>query len=191
MALPSAWVESLFARLQTRYGVAFSQQYDGIGIEAVKADWAHTLDGVSGEALHYALDRLPSERAPNVMQFRDLARCYTPPDRAALPPPLAHQDDDVRRRIEHHRARVRAGIDALNARNAMTHDDGVTRITPAESLYMRLRDAEARNGGLTQPQRAQIEAMRERGLLSRFFPEDDAAMHVHDGGIEVIEGGYE
>lgn len=171
MAIPDAWINALFARLQTRYGVSFSQQYDGIGIEAVKADWAHTLDGVSGDAIHYALDRLPSDRAPNVMQFRDLARGYTPPDCAALPPP-AHPDEDARRRIEQHRARVRAGIEALKARSAMTHD-GTTAATPAESLYMRLRDAEARNGGLTPAQRKQIEAMRERGLLQRFVETTD------------------
>jgi len=44
-SLPEAWVDSLFARLAARYGAAWLRMWDGIPLDAVKADWAAELAG--------------------------------------------------------------------------------------------------------------------------------------------------
>ena len=49
MALPSSWVDHLFARLTVRYGAAFLRQWPDTDLAVVKADWADVLDGVRGE----------------------------------------------------------------------------------------------------------------------------------------------
>jgi hypothetical protein len=73
-SLPAPWVDRIFAKLAVRYGEAFMRQYGGLDIAAVKADWAEELDGFDGEAIGYGLRFLPSERPPNVLQFRDQCR---------------------------------------------------------------------------------------------------------------------
>jgi hypothetical protein len=84
MSLPSAWVESLFARLTIRYGSAFMRQYADIDADAVKADWADVLGGFAGqpEAIRYALENLPADKPPNAGQFRLM--CNNAPVSAAL-----------------------------------------------------------------------------------------------------------
>jgi hypothetical protein len=74
MALPSAWVESLLARLTVRYGAAFMRQYADLDPELVKADWSEVLDGASPDSIRYALENLPADKPVNAMQFRDIAR---------------------------------------------------------------------------------------------------------------------
>lgn len=74
MALQSSWVDALFARLALRYGAAFLRQWPDVDIAVLKTDWADVLDGVSGHAIAYALEYLPSAHPPNAMQFRDLCR---------------------------------------------------------------------------------------------------------------------
>lgn len=83
MTLPHRWVEHLFAKLSLRYGGAFLRQYGDADPALVHADWAEVLDGLSGEAIGYALRYLPSERPPNAMQFRDA--CLLAPGRPAVP----------------------------------------------------------------------------------------------------------
>lgn len=94
MPLPARWVDHLFAKLTVRYGSAFQRQWPDADIEFVKADWADVLDGTSAESIAYALQYLPTERAPNAMQFRDLCR-RAPARTPALPPPDVRADDRV------------------------------------------------------------------------------------------------
>lgn len=87
--LKSAWVDRIHARILVRYGAAWLRMWEGIDQEAVKADWAEELDGVSADSLSYALDHLPPERPPTVAQFKALALNRVPNALPALPAPKA------------------------------------------------------------------------------------------------------
>ncbi len=89
MSLPASWVESLFARLSVRYGIAFARQYEGFDMAAIKADWADVLAGFDGDSIAYALRYLPTERPPNALQFRDICRRAPSAPVVALPAPPA------------------------------------------------------------------------------------------------------
>lgn len=75
-ALPEAWVDRLFGRLTMVYGHAFLSRWSGMDLAAVKASWAHELAGFAAhpQALAAALEALPADHPPTVLQFRDLAR---------------------------------------------------------------------------------------------------------------------
>lgn len=75
MSLPLAAIDRLFDRLAATYGRSFWSIYEGVEPGAVKTAWAHELSGFAGNlhALAWALENLP-ERAPNVIEFRNLAR---------------------------------------------------------------------------------------------------------------------
>lgn len=81
---PSAWIDSLFARLAVRYGTGWTRMWEGFDIGAVKADWSDVLDRVRPESISYALRYLPADRPPTATQFRDI--CRRAPE--ALPPQL-------------------------------------------------------------------------------------------------------
>ncbi len=86
--LPAGWVDSLFARLQVRYGSAWTRMWEGVDLNAVKADWAEELAGLANapESIKHALAHLPIDRPPNVGQFRAL--CIAAPSKfVALPAP--------------------------------------------------------------------------------------------------------
>lgn len=87
--LPPAWIESLFARLMTRYGSAWMRMWEGIDPAAVKADWSEELAGFQNrpKALKYALEYLP-DRPPNVQQFKAICARAPEPTPPALPPPV-------------------------------------------------------------------------------------------------------
>jgi hypothetical protein len=72
MSLPAAWIDALFARLTVRYGAAFMRQYEGIPIESVKEDWGAVLGGFDAADIKHALQNLPADWPPAVMQFRAL-----------------------------------------------------------------------------------------------------------------------
>jgi len=89
MALPSEWIDRLFARLELAYGHRFLSQWPGIDPAVVKADWAEKLDGFERhrEALQFALENLPADNPVNAMQFRELARRAPDKPVKALPAP--------------------------------------------------------------------------------------------------------
>lgn len=114
-ALPAHLIDSLFARLQVRYGAAWLRQWEGVDITAVKADWARELAGFAGnlDAIAHALDHLPRDRPPLVGQFRDL--CIARPHRyLALPTPEASPEE--REAVRLMLARVRAKLQRGAAR---------------------------------------------------------------------------
>lgn len=74
MSLPAAWIDRIHARLLVRYGAGWIRLWEGVPPEAVKADWAEVLSGLSQEAIGHALDHLPIDRAPTALQFRELCR---------------------------------------------------------------------------------------------------------------------
>jgi hypothetical protein len=85
--LPSDWVDGIFGKLAVRYGAAFTRQWDGIDPALVKADWAEVLSGFTADDIAYALAHLPSDRAPNSSQFRDICRLAPRNGFASLPAP--------------------------------------------------------------------------------------------------------
>lgn len=87
--LPLGLVESLFARLLVTYGHPFLNQYEGLDMGVVHADWAEKLAGfqqqgegdeVDAPAIAWALDNLTPGRPPNALDFKQLCRAYRAPE---------------------------------------------------------------------------------------------------------------
>lgn len=91
MSLPIAWVDKIFTKLTLLYGREFVARWEGMTIADVKTDWGHELAGFEHhpEAIHFALQNLPPEKPPTVLQFRDMARRAPAPDVPRLPEPKA------------------------------------------------------------------------------------------------------
>lgn len=89
MSLPSNWVEPIFTKLTLVYGQAFLRRWQDLDIELVKADWAHELDGLdrSPKSIAFALQNLPPDKPPTVLEFRNLARRMPAEAIQALPLP--------------------------------------------------------------------------------------------------------
>ncbi len=87
--LQSTWVDRIHTRLLVRYGTGWLRMWEGIDQEAVKADWAEELHGLSGESLAYALDHLPADRPPTATQLKALALNRTNHSGPLLPSPKA------------------------------------------------------------------------------------------------------
>jgi len=80
--LKTELVERIFARLIGIYGAQFKSKFSqveagvDVGLEIAKAAWATELGGFGDklEAIAYALEHLPTEHAPNALEFRDICR---------------------------------------------------------------------------------------------------------------------
>lgn len=84
MSLPANWVDRIFLKLSMVYGQDFMRRYEGLQVEAVKADWAHELRSFAQkpESIGWALEHLPAGGiAPTVIDFRNI--CARRPDPAA------------------------------------------------------------------------------------------------------------
>ena len=84
----SRGIDRLFDKLAIRYGSAFLDQWRGMPLEDVKADWIEELRAFAHapEVFAWALEHLP-ERAPNVGQFKALCRQAPRKPAPALPAP--------------------------------------------------------------------------------------------------------
>lgn len=91
MALPLPWVDRIFEKLALVYGQAFLARWRDLDLDAVKADWAHELAGFEQhpQAIAHALQSLPPEKPPTVLQFRELARRAPLPEVPRLEQPAA------------------------------------------------------------------------------------------------------
>lgn len=96
MSLPIPWVDRIFEKLTLTYGREFIARWDNCGmpIADVKADWAHELGGFEAHpgSIAYALENLPADRPPTVMQFRAICRMAPLPTLPALTSPKADPD---------------------------------------------------------------------------------------------------
>jgi hypothetical protein len=90
MSLPLPVINRLFDRLSATYGRDFISRWDGLDANTVKSAWAYELSGVSGQldSLAWALENLP-ERAPNLIEFRNLCRKSPRVDAPRLESPKA------------------------------------------------------------------------------------------------------
>lgn len=152
MQLPDSWVDALFARLQVRYGAAWTRMWEGLDITAVKADWSEELGGYANapEAIKHALAHLPPDRPPTVGQFLVLCQRVPEVDLPKLPPPKATD------------AVVEAAI--AKARRAISAND-------PKAWAHRLRVGEQNCERLTAAQRA----MWREALKDEFTQQDEAA----------------
>lgn len=82
MSLPAAWVNALFDKLTLTYGQQFLRRWQDVDLNAVKSDWSHELAGFANhpEAIAWALQNLPTDSPPTVIQFRAIARRAPTPD---------------------------------------------------------------------------------------------------------------
>lgn len=91
MSLPLPWIDRIFDKLTVVYGREFTSRYEKISIADVKTEWCECLGGFRGHsgAIAFALENLPEDRPPSMLQFRAL--CRNAPQYAALqlPPPKA------------------------------------------------------------------------------------------------------
>lgn len=76
MSLPSPWVDKIFAKLAVTYGQRFLGLYAGLDLQAVKDDWGYELRAYaqSPKAIAHALENLPTDKPPTVLEFRQLCR---------------------------------------------------------------------------------------------------------------------
>jgi hypothetical protein len=136
MPLHSRYVEAIFARLLVRYGTAWTGKWKGVDLEAVKADWALLLEGVSSNAIRYALENLPAEYPPTVAQFRALCCDRPNPEQKRLQAPKA---DPARVAAELQRMqRVRATRNRLQwAYDLQEREKAGERLTVAQQTAWR------------------------------------------------------
>ncbi len=144
-SLPEAWVDRIFDKLSVTYGAAWVRKWEGVDGQQVKADWGHELRGFqqAPHAIKHALEHLPPDEPPTVLQFR--AMCLKAPQFVTkqLPPPPA---------------------DPAMVQRAM---GVVKRIAsrPARNWAEALRDREKRGDKLTPAQRVMWrEALRDEGV---------------------------
>lgn len=91
MSLPTAWVDRVFDKLTLVYGQQFLRRWSDLDLNAVKSDWAHELSGFEHhpKAIAWALQNLPMDKPPTVLDFKFLARRAPPEDLPRLEAPKA------------------------------------------------------------------------------------------------------
>ena len=72
MPMSEKFVKEIHSRLLIRYGSAWATKWAGVDQEAIEADWAEQLDGMSPESIRKALASLPPEFPPTATAFRAL-----------------------------------------------------------------------------------------------------------------------
>lgn len=82
-SLPENWVERIWTTMRAAYGAAFDRQWEcPAGVDPVqhvtdlKAVWGRELRGFqqNPRAIAHALDHLPTDFPPNLLQFANLCR---------------------------------------------------------------------------------------------------------------------
>lgn len=91
MSLPTPWVDRIFDKLTLVYGQAFLRRWQDIDLNAVKSDWGHELAGFAQHprAIAFALENLPVDKPPTVLEFKAMARRVPAADVPRLEVPKA------------------------------------------------------------------------------------------------------
>jgi hypothetical protein len=91
MSIPTAWIDRIFDKLTLVYGQSFLRRWSDIDLNAVKSDWAHELSGFEHhpKAIAWALQNLPPDKPPTVLDFKFLARRAPPDELPRLEAPKA------------------------------------------------------------------------------------------------------
>ena len=137
MSLPLSWVSKIFQKLSLVYGRDFLSRWEGQNLADVMDDWAHELDGLSRnpQLIAYALQHLPADKPPTVLQFKAICN-NAPRDDGALKlaAPDAKPDSELVKRMD----QVREAISGI----------------PPKQWAHRLKDREERGEKLTAAQRS-------------------------------------
>ena len=92
MSMPLQAVDRLFSRLTMTYGPAFTRTFEGLELNEVKSLWSHELAFYCTQErmidVAWALENLP-ERAPNIIEFKNLCRKAPARELPKLPEPKA------------------------------------------------------------------------------------------------------
>jgi hypothetical protein len=95
MSMPLQAVDRLFSRLTMTYGPSFTRTFDGLDLNEVKSLWSHELSFYNTHEkmsdIAWALENLP-ERAPNVIEFKNLCRKAPKREAPKLPEPKANPE---------------------------------------------------------------------------------------------------
>jgi hypothetical protein len=91
VSLPTPWIDRIFDKLTLTYGQSFLRRWADIDMNAVKSDWGHELAGFEQHprAIAWALQNLPVDHPPTVLEFRSLARKAPPTEAPRLESPKA------------------------------------------------------------------------------------------------------
>jgi hypothetical protein len=94
VSLPTEWTDRIFDKLTLVYGQAFLRRWADIDLNAVKSDWGHELSGFAHhpKAIAWALQNLPADKPPTVLEFKFLARRAPPDELPRLEAPKADPD---------------------------------------------------------------------------------------------------
>lgn len=133
MSLPTAWVDRIFDKLTLIYGQSFLRRWSDIDLNAVKSDWAHELDGFTQhpKAIAWALQNLPPEKPPTVLEFRALARKSPPDELPRLEAPKADPDRVAAELAKLGPIRMEAKVDGKEwARRILSRYEAGERLTP-------------------------------------------------------------
>ena len=135
--LDERWVAKIFQKLTGVYGAQFRAKFsnveDGVdvGLALAMDAWAEELGNFSDcpEAIAYALGHLPTDHAPNAIEFRDICRRYRPKEPPALPYKLTPEDHQriaaaAGKAVRQMKSKIHDGIDAHWA----THPRSVTQL---------------------------------------------------------------
>lgn len=95
MSMPLQAVDRLFSRLTMTYGPSFTRTFDGLDLNEVKSLWSHELSFYNTHermaAVAWALENLP-EKAPNIIEFKNLCRKAPQVEAPKLPEPKANPE---------------------------------------------------------------------------------------------------
>lgn len=99
--LPNSWIDVIFSNLTLTYGSDWFMKWEGIDEDTLRAKWAKELGAFANrkDAIMHALEHLPVDRPPNVLQFRVICLGAPAPDVPVQPqlPAMPPQKADISR----------------------------------------------------------------------------------------------
>lgn len=141
-ALPDAWIEKIFLKLEGRYGTLFLDRWRGCDMGNVRQTWAEELAGFKDqpERIAYALRSLSeSQFPPTLPEF--IAACRRAPTKPNGPALAHHQTPEERQRA---REAAEQAAQAVKPRT----DDSINRhwaTHPKSVMHLRFIFEAARN----------------------------------------------
>lgn len=124
MSLPLKAIDRVFDRLTATYGRDFTGRFDGVDQTEMKSLWAHELSGFADKLgmVAWALENLP-ERAPNVIEFRNLCRKAPAPELPKLPEPKADPE-----RVRSELAKLSPVVSGIKSNSTYDHKAWAKRL---------------------------------------------------------------
>lgn len=140
MSLPTPWIDRIFDKLTLVYGQQFLRRWADIDLNAVKSDWGHELSGFERhpKAIAYALQNLPVDRPPTVLEFKRIANAAPEEEVKRLPPPKADPEVIARELLKMAPIRQEITVDRKEwARRLMARHSGGEKLRPISLRFAR------------------------------------------------------